>query len=82
MCRSASLSTATGASGVDALATKPAGTSVMESAWLIHTSAGPWGGQSANRGEVAVRVSAVRPYSPRPVRDTVPPSCWVSSCAP
>ena len=47
----ASLSAATGASGVEALATKPAGTSVMESAWLIHTSAGPWGGQSANSGE-------------------------------
>ncbi len=36
---------------MDALATKPSGTPVMESAWLIHTSAGPWGGQSANNGE-------------------------------
>ena len=82
MWRSPSLSAATGASGVDALATNPAGTPVMESAWLIHTSAGPRGGQSANNGELALRVSGVRPYSPRPVRATVPPSCWVRSWAP
>ena len=77
----ASLRAATGASGVEALATKPAGTSVIASAWLIHTSAALGGPVDEQRGR-AVRVRAVRPYSPRPVRATSPPSCWVSSWAP
>ena len=52
----------------------------MASAWLIHTSASA--GQSTNNGEWAVTVRGVRPYSPRPVRDTSPASCRVSSWAP
>ncbi len=80
MARSAWWSAATGASGLEAVATNPSGTAVMASPWLIHTWV--WGGQSANRGECPAMVSGVRPYSPRPVRDTSPPSWRVSSWAP
>ena len=80
MARSASWRAATGASGLVAVATNPSGTVVMASPWLIHTSASP--GQSENSGDEPVTVSGVRPYSPRPVRATSPPSCWVRSWAP
>ena len=49
---------------------------------VAHPHLGGAGGQSANSGRVPVTVSGVRPYSPRPVRATSPPSCWVSSWAP
>ena len=39
-------------------------------------------GQSASSGEVPVGVSAVRPYSPAPVRDTVAPELQAMSWAP
>ena len=73
---------ATGAPGEVAVATKPGGTSVMASPWLIHTE--DVDGQSGKSGEaeLAERDSDVRPYSPWPVRDTVPPSCNAISCAP
>ncbi len=80
MDRSTSWRAATGASGLVAVATNPSGTVVMASPWLIHTSPSP--GQSTKSGEVPVTVRGVRPYSPRPVRATSPPSCWVSSWAP
>ncbi len=80
MRRSGSWKAATGASGHSAVATNPSGTVVMASPWLIHTSASA--GQSTNTGERPVRVSGVRPYSPRPVRATSPPSCWATSWAP
>ena len=63
---------ATGAPELVAVATNPAGTSVMASPWLIHTP--DVEGQSEHSGEAAVSVSSVRPYSPWPVRETVPPS--------
>ena len=68
--------------GDDAVATNPAGTSVMASPWLIHTD--DVAGQSGNSGDfgAAPSDSVVRPYSPCPVRDTVPPSCSAMSCAP
>ena len=69
--RSGSCRAATGAPGLVAVATNPGGTSVMASPWLIQTSEVV--GQSTHSGEGAVRVSSVRPYSPLPVRDTVPP---------
>ncbi len=72
MARSGSWRAATGASGLEAVATNPSGTAVMASPWLIHTSA--VAGQSENSGEDPVVVSGVRPYSPRPVRATSPPS--------
>jgi hypothetical protein len=74
---------ATGAAGDDAVATKPGGTSVMASPWLIHTD--DVAGQSGNSGDFppeAVNDNAVRPYSPAPVRVTVPPNCSAISCAP
>ena len=70
MRRSASCRAATGAPGLVAVATNPGGTSVMASPWLIQTSEVV--GQSTHRGDGAVSVSSVRPYSPFPVRDTVP----------
>ncbi len=80
MARSGFCRAATGTSGLLAVATNPGGTAVMASPWLIHTSTAP--GQSEKRGEDPVNVSGVRPYSPRPVRATSPPSCRVSSWAP
>ena len=62
------------------MATNPAGTAVMASPWLIHTL--DVDGQSGHSGDAAVNDSSVRPYSPCPVRDTVPPSCSAMSCAP
>ena len=57
-------------SSVAAVATKPSGTSVMASKWLIHTS---WtsGASSGSSSESAVRRSLARPYSPRIPRPTV-----------
>ena len=71
---------ATGAPALVAVGVKPSGTSVMASPWLIHTL--DVAGQSGQRREAPVCVSCVRPYSPWPVRDTVPPSCSAMSCAP
>ena len=71
---------ATGAPGLLAVATNPSGTAVMASPWLIHTFEVT--GQSGLSGEAAVSASSVRPYSPWPVRDTVPPSCRAMSWAP
>ena len=78
--RSGSCIAATGAPGLVAVRVKPSGTAVMASPWLIHTL--DVAGQSGHRGEAPVSVSSVRPYSPCPVRDTVPPSCSAISCAP
>ena len=81
--RSASCMAATGAPPDDAVATNPGGTSVMASPWLIQTD--DVAGQSGNSGDFppdADNDNAVRPYSPAPVRDTVPPSCSAMSCAP
>ena len=39
-------------------------------------------GQSLKMGDAPVTVSGVRPYSPRPVRETSPPSCCARSWAP
>ncbi len=71
---------AIGAPALEAVATKPSGTVVMASPWLIHTDA--VAGQSGQSGEAPVCDSAVRPYSPCPVRVTVPPSWSAISCAP
>ncbi len=71
---------ATGAPALVAVAANPSGTSVMASPWLIHTL--DVAGQSGQSGDAPVCVSSVRPYSPCPVRDTVPPSCRAMSCAP
>ena len=71
---------ATGAPALVAVALNPSGTAVMASPWLIHTLARA--GQSGQRGETPLCVSSVRPYSPWPVRVTVPPSCSAISCAP
>ncbi len=71
---------ATGAPALVAVATNPSGTAVMASPWLIHTDEVT--GQSGHSGDAAVSESSVRPYSPWPVRDTVPPSCSAMSCAP
>ena len=81
MRRSSDSSTATGASSVEAVAVNPAGTSVMASKWLIHTS---WtsGASSGSTSDGAVRRSLARPYSPRMPRPTTPPSCWATSWAP
>ena len=67
---------------MDAVATNPGGTVWMESKWLIHTSKA--GGALWNSAEVdpVDASSGVRPYSPRPVRATSPPSCRATSCAP
>ena len=78
--RSGSCMAATGAPGLVAVATNPSGTAVMASPWLIHTLEVT--GQSGHRGDGPVRDSSVRPYSPWPVRDTVPPSWSAMSCAP
>ena len=80
MRRSASPKAATGASGAEAVASMPGGAAVMQSPWLIQTSADA--GQSLNSGEGPVSSSLVRPYSPRPVRVTVPPSWRATSWAP
>ena len=83
MRRSGFSSTATGASAVLAVATKPSGTSVTASKWLIHTSCSAgmpsW---SSVDVEPSMRVSLARPYSPRSPRPTVPPNCWAMSWAP
>ena len=71
---------ATGAPALVAVAVKPSGTAVMASPWLIHTL--DVEGQSGLRGELPVWLSSVRPYSPWPVCDTVPPNCRAMSCAP
>ncbi len=71
---------ATGAPALVAVATNPSGTAVMASPWLIQTL--DVAGQSVHSGEAPVCVSSVRPYSPWPVRVTVPPSCCAMSCAP
>ena len=56
----------------------------MASKWLIHTSNA--GGTAPNStdgaGPCDVSVSAVRPYSPRPVLDDLPPSWRAISWAP
>ena len=73
---------ATGAPGEVAVATKPGGTSVMASPWLIHTD--DVDGQSGKSGEAepaSVTATCAR-TRPGPVRDTVPPSCSAMSCAP
>ncbi len=71
--RSTDSKAATGASGVEAVAWKPAGGTVTASKWLIHTSCSA-GMPSWSRldGPAPVRVSRVRPYSPRIPRPTVP----------
>ncbi len=71
---------ATGAPGVVAVATNPSGTAVMASPWLIHTV--ECAGQSGHSGDFVAWVSSVRPYSPCPVRVTVPPNCSAISWAP
>ena len=78
--RSGSCMAATGAPALDAVATNPDGTSVMASPWLIQTLVTD--GQSAKSGEDPVSESSVRPYSPWPVRDTMPPSWRAMSWAP
>jgi hypothetical protein len=80
MPRSALCMAATGASALVAVATKPGGTSVIASPWLIQTSDEV--GQSTQRGDGPVNVSFVRPYSPFSVLETVPPSCSAMSWAP
>jgi hypothetical protein len=81
MRRSSDSSTATGASTVLATAVKPSGTAVMESKWLIHTSLDA-SGAGPSRVEPPWADRVVRPYSPRPVRDTSPPSWLATSWAP
>ncbi len=73
-------STATGASGVEAQTVKPAGGSTTASKWLIQT--GWLSGSPASSVPGCATVSIARPYSPRPVRSTRPPSCWAMSWAP
>ncbi len=78
--RSGSCIAATGAPSLVAVPTKPWGTAVMASPWLIHTD--EVDGQSGHSGDGVVWVSVVRPYSPWPVRVTVPPSWSAINCAP
>jgi hypothetical protein len=78
--RSSFSSTATGASGVLAVARKPGGGSVIASKWLIHTSCSS-GMSACSSDESAVRVRCARPYSPRMPRPTVPPS-WGDQLGP
>ena len=77
MPRSVSSRAATGTSSVEAVERKPAGAVTIPSPWLIHTSKA--GGTSAKStdgaGPAVLNVSAVRPYSPLPLRSTTPPSC-------
>ena len=81
--RSTDSNAATGASGVDAVATNPAGGTVTASKWLIHTSCSAgMPSCSSEEGPSPVRVRRVRPYSPRMPRPTVPPSCWAINWAP
>ncbi len=84
MRRAGSSRAATGESAVVAVGRKPGGGRRMASKWLIHTSNS--GGTSPNRTDGAgpweVRSSAVRPYSPRPVLLTSPPSWRAMSWAP
>ena len=69
--RPASSKAATGASPELATTSKPGGAEVTESPWDIHTES--WSGSPANSDPLPVTVSAVRPYSLRPVRVTSPP---------
>ena len=72
-----------GASGVDAVATKPGG-HLGDGVAVAHPHVDRPAAASRRTAArcAGARSSAVRPYSPRPVRVTVPPSCWVSSWAP
>ena len=79
--RPACSSAATATSAVRAVATKPSGARTIESKWLIHTGRTGWSGSSRTLAS-PVTVSSVRPYSPRPVWATSPPSCWATSWAP
>jgi hypothetical protein len=80
MRRSGASSTATGTSAVRAVAANPSGGRTMESKWLIHTERWSPAGPSSTESAVGSRV--VRPYSPRPVLATSPPSCRATSWAP
>ena len=59
----------------------PSGAAVAASPWLIHTdcSAG-WPLKSVE--SVSEIWAGVEPYSPRPVRSTVPPSAWTIAWKP
>ena len=76
--RDLSSSTATATSAVRAVTLKPSGARTMESKWLIQTG---WSPLSSTLAAPVVS-SSVRPYSPRPVAATSPPSCCARSCAP
>ena len=72
---------ALGASGVEPVVTKPCGTSLTKSKWLIHTSSDA-GASLGNNEECPLRVNVARPYSPRPPRSTTPPNCWATNWQP
>ena len=81
--RSAYSIAATGASGVEAVATNPSGTlgDRVEVAHP-HVLLGGHAVASSVRLDRRSRVTCARPYSPRMPRPTVPPSCWAMSCTP
>ena len=77
--RARSSNAATGAPGLLATTSKPAGAAVTASPWLIHT------GCVAGRPECSsppATFSSVRPYSLVPVCATVPPSAWAMAWNP
>ncbi len=81
ICLPSCSSTAAGVSGVRAGTWKPSGARVMVSKCDIQT--GSSAGAPSPRITDAPNVSSdVRPYSPRPVRATSPPSWSAISCAP
>ncbi len=82
MRRATSSMAATGASGDEAVTVKPSGAVVMESKWLIHTV---WDSAISPANRIAsgrTTSRSVRPYSPRPVLATTPPSWSATSWAP
>ena len=79
--RPASSKAATGDAPVLAVTVAPGGGSAMASKWLIHTG---WGDGRPPRRTPPLPDTAIsaRPYSPRSLGPTEPPSCSAMSWAP
>ena len=79
--RSASSMDATGQMSVCEVMTKPSGTSVTASRWLIHTVCS-CGVSASSRESEPARVILAGPYSPLSVCPTAPPSATAMACCP
>ena len=80
--RSAHSIDATGHTSVEAVTTKPSGTSATASRWLIHTVCSTGVSPYSREAPSSQRRNAAAPYSPTSVCPTVPPSVTAMICCP